>query len=335
MSSTAYRAQVGSQPDAIARVLADTRVPTLDADLPLVFTGIGSSLHACATAAAWAVAVTGGRIRPTAVDAHDLVLSGGVRRGEQLVVVSHRGTKRFTNRLLSQAADVGAATIMVTGNGSPDPAGDVVLRTCDDETAGAHTVSYTAALAVLGLLVSTLGGSRADELRDALRQVPDAMRRTLDLPEPVAVASRLAGVEPILIAASGVDAPTADEVALKIKESTFQWAEAIGTELALHGTPAVFRANMAALILRPEHDDGGRANDLQAVLNAVGAPVFGVAAGGGDIPFAPVPHSVRPLVSIVALQRLVAVMAELTGGDPDTIRSGEQPWARAISSVTL
>lgn len=335
MGSLAYRKQVASQPEAVARVLAETRAPALDPGRPIVFTGIGSSLHACMTAAGWVVAITGGRIRPAVVDAHELVLAGGVHTGEQVVVVSHRGTKRFTNELLAQARDVGAATVMITGNGAADPAGDVVLRTCDDETAGAHTVSYTTALATLGLLVTTLGGPRADELSEALRLVPQAMRDTLDLPESAEVAGRLAGVEPILISGSGVDGPTAEEIALKLKESTFQWAEAIGSELALHGTPAAFRADMAALVIRPAHDDDGRADDLRGFLRGIGAPVFEVAAGGGDVPFAPVPIPVRPLVSVVALQRLVGAIADRVGGDPDTIRGGQEPWATAIKRVVL
>lgn len=335
MGSIAYRRQVASQPDAVARVLAETHAPALDPDRPVVFTGIGSSLHACMTAAAWVVAVTGGRIRPAAVDAHELVIAGGVHPGEQLIVVSHRGTKRFTNQLLAQASERGVPTVMITGNGAAHPAGDVVLRTCDDETAGAHTVSYTTALATLGLLVSTLGGPRAEELVDALRAVPQAMRDTLALPEPADVADRLAGVEPLLISGSGIDAPTAEEIALKLKESTFRWAEGIGTEVALHGTPAVFRPDMGAVILRPAHDDGGRADDLAGFLRTVGAPVFEAAAGGGDIPFASVPLVVRPLVSVVALQRLVGAIADRAGGDPDTIRGGQEPWATAIAGVRL
>ena len=335
MGSTAYRTQVFSQPEAVDHVLQTTRVPALDADRPIVFTGIGSSFHACLTAAAWVVAVTEGRIRPTVQDAHELVLAGGVRRGQQLVVVSHRGTKRFTNDLLAQAAAVGATTIMITGNGAADPAGDVVLRTCDDETAGAHTVSYTTALTTLGLLVTTLGGPRSEELGDALHRVPQAMRDTLGLPEPLAVAERLAGTEPLLISGSGIDWPTAEEAALKLKESTFQWAEAIGTELALHGTPAAFRAGMAALLIQPDHDDHGRTKDLEGFLRTLGAPVLHVAAGAGDLPFAPVPLLVRPLVSVVALQRLVGAVADRIGGDPDTIRGGQEPWATAIERVAL
>jgi glucosamine--fructose-6-phosphate aminotransferase (isomerizing) len=300
-----------------------------------LFTGVGSSLHACKVASNWIVTLTGGTVRPVVVDALELVLSGGVHLGEQLVVVSHRGTKRFTNDLLKQAKDVGAGTVLVTGYGTADPAGDVVLRTCDDETASAHTVSYTTALAVLGRLVGTLGGRAADEFNAALETAPQAIADTIALPAPIGAASRLRGIEPVLVTGSGMDAPTAEEAALKYKESTFLWAEAIGLELSLHGTPACFRSGMAGLLIRPDHDDRGRSRELAAFLKTLGATVLEVAAGGRDVPFAPVPALLRPLVSIVALQRLVAELADLQSGDPDSTRGETEPWASAIAKVRL
>lgn len=330
-----YHNQILTQPDAVAAALARTDPPSLDPGRPLIFTGVGSSLHACQVAAHWVTALTDGRVRPAVVDALELTIGGGVRRGDQLVVVSHRGTKRFTNELIAGAAAVGAWTVLVTGNGVDQPAGDVVLRTCDDETASAHTVSYTTALAVLGKLVATVGGPRSGELLQALESVPQAIRDTLAMPAPTDVARRLLGVEPVLVAGSGVDAATASEAALKYKESTFRWAEALGVEFALHGTPACYRAEMAGLVIRPAHDDRGRAEELSTFLRSLGALVIDVAADGGDVPFAGTATLVRPLVSVVALQRLVGEVAELDGGDPDATRARTEPWASAIARVRL
>jgi fructoselysine-6-P-deglycase FrlB-like protein len=106
-------------------------------------------------------------------------------------------------------------------------------------------------------------------------------------------------------------------------------------ELSLHGTPACYRPEMAGLIIRPAHDDGRRARELAQLLRALRAPVIEIAADGGDIPFADTPVLSRPLVSVVALQRLVGEVAELQGGDPDSTRAATEPWASAIAGIQL
>src|ERR1035441_10318825 len=88
--------------------------------------------------------LTGGAIRPAAIDAHDLALLEGVQPADQVVVVSHRGNKHRPNEVLAKARAVGALTI--TGEGPAVPEADVVLRTWPQEQARTHTVSYLTAL---------------------------------------------------------------------------------------------------------------------------------------------------------------------------------------------
>ena len=51
--------------------------------------------------------------------------------------------------------------------------------------------------------------------------------------------------------------------------------------------------------------------------------------------FAPVPALLRPLASIVGLERLVAELADLQSGDPDNTCGGTEQWASAIAKVRL
>ena len=74
-----YDRHVASQPAAIEALLAGPEVPRLDPARPVVFSGIGTSLHACRVAAGWVRLLTGGAIRPAAIDAHDLALLEGVQ----------------------------------------------------------------------------------------------------------------------------------------------------------------------------------------------------------------------------------------------------------------
>lgn len=200
----------------------------------------------------------------------------------------------------------------------PRPLADTLLRTCPQEKASTHTVSYVTALTLLARLVAAYLGDRAEPLTDALRTVPDALRRTLDLPlAPAAVDTLAEATAPVLVAGTGLDAITAAEAALKIKEGTYRWAEALHTEFALHGTPAVFTSATAGFLIRPAWSDGGRTDDLGTLLRALGAPVFLCdTEASAALPFAPVPDLVRPLVTVVPFQRLVSAAAARTGRAP-------------------
>jgi len=335
--------QIASQPEALRALRAGIDAPVLDPERPVLFSGIGTSLHACRVAAAWTAALTGGALRPIAVDAHDLALDAPLTPRDQVVVVSHRGTKRFPNAVLARARALGAATVAIVGQGAPAVTADSVVRTCPDERAGTHTVSYLTALAALGRIVAGLIGPTAAsaEFASALVTAPDAVARTLALPAPVEAARRLSGREPLLLAGVGLDTITAQEAALKLKEGTYTWAEGLGVEFALHGPPAALRAGMGAITITPAADtsDGGRTQALRGLLHDLG--VVALTCGDGsvsadeDLPFVPVPPLLRPFVAIVPLQRLTAELARLAGTNPDAIHRDIEPWASAMGRVTL
>ncbi|MFD8495921.1 SIS domain-containing protein [Amycolatopsis sp. NPDC059657] len=330
MTDLAFDHHVAQQPDVVAALL-DTESPVLDPDRPIVFTGIGTSLHACRIAAAWTRIVTGGRVRPAAIDAHDLALSESVRSADQVVVVSHRGTKRYPNQVLAAAAEVGASTIAITGVGDNAPVADVVVRTCPQEKASTHTVSYTAALAVLGGLVARTFD--AADLTEALAGAPTAMRATLELPLPAEAVDAVVSASPTLVTGTGLDAITAAEAALKLKEGTYRWAEGLHTEFALHGTPAVFSSSTAAFLLR-SGADGGRTADAQDLLDKLGATTM-IVAEDGDVRFAATHPLARPLVTVLPFHRLVSAAAARLGANPDLTHLEAEPWASAIRAVQL
>lgn len=330
MTDLAFDQHVAQQPD-VAAALLDTELPALDPDRPVVFTGIGTSLHACRIAATWTRIVTGGRVRPAAIDAHDLALSESVQPADQVVVVSHRGTKRYPNQVLAAARQAGASTTAITGAGDNTPLADVVVRTCPQEKASTHTVSYTAALMVLGRLVAQTFDSA--ELAKSLTEVPEAMRETLALPLPAEAVDAIVSAAPTIVTGTGLDAITAAEAALKLKEGTYRWAEGLHTEFALHGTPAVFSSSTAAFLLRSDAD-GGRTADLKTLLDQLGATTL-IVAEDGDLRFAATHPLARPLVTVLPFQRLVSAAAVRLGANPDLTHLEAEPWAGAIRAVQL
>jgi len=65
--------QIAAQPEPVARIVS-REMPRPYASRPVVFTGIGTSLHAARVAVAWTWLVSGGRVRATAVDSRRLAL---------------------------------------------------------------------------------------------------------------------------------------------------------------------------------------------------------------------------------------------------------------------
>ncbi|MGX9394023.1 SIS domain-containing protein (plasmid) [Nitrobacteraceae bacterium UC4446_H13] len=336
MRHFAFDDQIASQFGAVRDVLNSINVPQLDPKRPVIFAGIGTSLHAAKVAGYWATELSGGRIRPLVVETHDYALRGVVQAEDQIIVVSHRGTKRFPHHLFERAKKVGALTIAVAGQGAENPGGDIVLRTCADERASTHTVSYTTALAALGRLVAKLVGNAASAKFEAgLNLIPIAIEETLAKPAPLDVLSRLINKEPLFLTGFGIDELTVIEAALKIKEGAYLWAEAMSIELALHGTPAVFEPRHAAIIAVPDEDDGGRSQALLQMLKELNIEAVTLGAGEHDLSFAKVDYLLRPFVSIIPLQRLVAELARRRGSNPDTTRGDVEPYRSAIDRVRL
>ena len=327
--------QIASQPEAVRSLLKRIQVPTLAQDRPIIFTGIGTSLHACTIAAQWTTELSGGALRPAVVNAHELALNSPIRAIDQIVVVSHRGNKHFPGEVLAKAQKAGATTIAISGEETQHIPADVVIRTCPGERSGTHTVSYVTALAALGRLVAAFVGSSGNVLTSALENVPAAIADTLAIPAPLTQAEHLTRHEPILVTGAGLDAITASEAALKIKEGTYQWAEGMPIELALHGPPAAFRPGMGAITITSARDDGGRTQTLRTVLADLG--IEGITCGeqNEDLRFASVHPLVRPLVAIVPLQRLVAEMARIRGTNPDAIHRDVEPWNTAMGRIAL
>ena len=318
-----YDEQVAAQPDAVAAVL-DRKVPGLDSARRVVFAGLGTSLHACRVAAAWHGATSGGAA--LAVDAHELALSLRIQKEDQVVAVSHGGG-RFAAAVLAKARAAGALTIAVIGEGAREPDADHVLRTCPAERAGTHTVSYLTALAMLGMLL------RDTKLTAALQAVPALLREALAFPAPIEAARRLVGREPVLVTGFGLDAITASEAALKLKEATYVWAEGTSVELALHGPPAAMRAGMGAISITPAQHDGGRTAALRTVLGKLAVETVTCGRASEELRFPGCDPLVRPLVAAVPLQRLAAEIARLIGSSPDTIHRDLEPWKTAMGAV--
>jgi glutamine---fructose-6-phosphate transaminase (isomerizing) len=113
-------------------------------------TGTGTSFHA-ANQGAYLLRLAG--VDALAVSAADLVLWGPApTSGDVLLVLSHRGTKRYTSHALARAREEGVVAFSIGGIGS-----GADIETVAQERSGTFTVSHLAALMRLAQLARALG----------------------------------------------------------------------------------------------------------------------------------------------------------------------------------
>ena len=92
-----------------------------------------------------------------------------------LVLLSHRGTKRYTREVLERARAEGVPTLAIGGVGAPG----ADIETVAQETAGTFTASHLGALCRLAQLAQALGAELGQ-----LEAVPAAVAAALDAPSP-------------------------------------------------------------------------------------------------------------------------------------------------------
>ncbi len=295
---SAMRETMATQPEVLREILGDQRgleaAAQRLAGRRVLVVGTGTSWHAANQGAWW--------LRMAGVDAWAVTGADAAsgqpspRSGDALLLLSHRGTKLFTSEVLERARAAGVPTVVVSRRGNPD----ADLETVPAEVSSAFTASNLGALMRVAQLAEHLGGSLGP-----LHDVPDAVAREL--------AGGPVGVKPparlLEFAGVGINAWTAAEGALKIRETALVATEGLACESILHGPAVALGADDALVCL-----DGGTGSDrlgqLADVARAQGAVVYEIAR-----PELGEALSVFPLTVIV--QKIAAEGAETLGTNPD------------------
>jgi glucosamine--fructose-6-phosphate aminotransferase (isomerizing) len=297
---SAMRETMWRQPDDLRRVLSDSgpceRAAARIAGRRILLSGTGTSWHAanhgaallrCAGAEAWAVQADEAALYGPTAEAADA-----------LILLSHRGTKRYTSEVLTRARAAGAETVQISSIG----ASGADIETCAPETSSAFTASHLCAILRIAQIAVALGADLGD-----LADVPDAVAAELaDTTLDVAPPERL-----LQYVGSGTNAWVAAEGALKIRETAYVAAAGYSMEYLLHG-PSVAVGSGDALV---SLDGGGEASErLEVVAAAIeghGATVHRFRRDAlGE------PLSVFPLTTVV--QRIALEAAERLGTNPDS-----------------
>jgi len=168
--------------------------------------------------------------------------------------ISQSGQSPDIVAVIEEGRRQGALTVAATN--APDSplahATDHILPLdAGEERAVAATKTYTAQLAALALLAVQLAGD--GERLASLRSVPEAVKKTLALEEPISMAAqRYAYATECVVLGRGYNYATAFEIALKLKELSYIVAEPYSSADFRHGPVAIVERGFPAVVVTPQ-----------------------------------------------------------------------------------
>jgi len=338
-----FREEIGEQPDVAARLIEASSGPLAAIAARyaearpdgFVIAARGSSDHA----ALYAKYLFGRRHRAlVSLAAPSLITRYGSppRMSRQCVIgISQSGAAPDVIAVIEEGARQGAMTIAIT-NEPESPlaaAAELVLPLhAGPERSVPASKTYLASLLALALISEAIGPDAV--FRTALESVPSALREALRHEDELdQIAPAFAGPRAIVLG-RGFNFATAEEVALKLAETSYVLARAWSVADFAHGPIALVEPGFPVLII----DAGGAvAADLEAIarrLAEAGCRVVGLFDGSApraDLQAtvglaSGLPEELTPLPLAVLGQLLAHRVALARGIDPD------QP--RALRKVT-
>jgi glucosamine--fructose-6-phosphate aminotransferase (isomerizing) len=259
------------------------------------------------------------------------------------IVISQSGETIDTLEALREAKKDGAKTLGVInakGSSMTREVDDVLYIHSGPEIGVASTKVYTSMVSAMLMLALWLGRARGTldankgaELIHAARELPRLVEQALE-PDRVANIKRIAekyqNARDYLFLGRGVNAPTAFEGALKLKELSYIHAEAYAAGEMKHGPIALIDEHMPVVAIATESFLLEKTiSNIQEVRARAGKVIAIVSDGdtdasrfADDVIFVPKAHEmVSPIVNVVALQLLGYFSAVALGRDVDKPRN--------------
>jgi len=258
-----------------------------------------------------------------------------LREDDGLVLLSHRGSKRF-----SQAALGGFNQdhwVAITGEGSPLQ-GPGVLTTVPQERSPVHTASHIGAMVRLAQLAVALG---TPPWKTELARLPDAVQAALALRKQVIQAIDGLHLGRVVHFVGGGPAyATSLEGALKLREAAYVSTEGHELESILHGPLISINAQDSVVLMAQPGATMGRTAELSAALHEIGAPTMAVGPSAADLTATArletpaIDELLAPIVNVIPLQYLALEVSRQLGVDADSFRK-EGRYAAAQTKFSL
>ncbi|MDQ6885041.1 MAG: SIS domain-containing protein [Candidatus Dormibacteraeota bacterium] len=339
------RETIDSQPGLVARLLQDERAvtalaPRIEGARRIFLVGTGTSFHG---------ALVGEHIFRSvgrdawAVPAFEFVHFGpALREDDGLILISHRGSKRFSNQALEKFAKHSEAWLVVTGEGSAYQ-GDGVILTCPQEQSSVHTASHVGAMLRLAQLASAVATGDPAPWSPELRELPARIEAASQLRSAVAAVVRELDLSrPVHFLGAGPGWATAMEGALKLGEASYLSTVAHEIEGVLHGPILSIGKKQAVLVVASAGPSRARTQQVVAAFAAIGASIVVVGPASATVAGATwslttpeAPEVLAPLLNVVPLQWLAFEGARLVGVDPDTFRRTDPAYAASQEAAPL
>jgi glucosamine--fructose-6-phosphate aminotransferase (isomerizing) len=192
----------------------------------------------------------------------------------------------------------------------------------------AATKTYTAELAAVALLSSTLAGE--DDRLHALDTIPAAVGGTLAACLPInRLTERYRYMQHCVVIGRGYNYATAFELALKLKELTYTIAEPYSSADFLHGPVALIDQGFPVIVIAPQGQMTPRLRELTTTVREHGAEVVAISDDEDILSQAqvklrlpaPMPEWLSPITAVVPGQYFAMFLAHTRGIDVDRPRS--------------
>jgi glucosamine--fructose-6-phosphate aminotransferase (isomerizing) len=333
-----FRDEIGQQPEIAARLVEESR-PALDAiagafkerkPQGFVIAARGSSDHA----ADYARYLFGRRHRAlVALAAPSLYThyqSPPVMKDQCVIGISQSGASPDVIAVIEEAKRQGALTVAVTNDaGSPlAAAAELVLPLlAGAELSVPASKTYLASLVALALMSSAV--SPDPEFEQALAQLPGKLREAMSAEAKLEPLARAIGGPRAIVLARGFNLCTAEEIALKLTETSYVLARAWSIADFVHGPIAVVEPGFPVLLVGAGGSVSADVDAIAARLSDYGCGVVGLF----DSAAAPLdersvvridsglPEELTPMTLIVLGQLLANQVALVRGIDPDAPRA--------------
>jgi glucosamine--fructose-6-phosphate aminotransferase (isomerizing) len=258
-----------------------------------------------------------------------------------VVAISQSGETVDTFFAVKAAKAAGAKVLAVCNvldSAIPRLADGALYTHAGPEIGVASTKCFTAQLAALLLLSvylgrrrDTLPRERAQELLQALWEIPSLMREVLGDADYVhVIAKRLTHAKDVLFLGRGLGFPIALEGALKLKEISYAHAEGYAAGEMKHGPIALIDENLPVVVIAPQDAHYEKTLSNMQEVRAREGQVIAIATRGDEAVMELAQHfvwlpkvkdDVLPLLTVLPLQLIAYYVANLKGNDVDQPRN--------------